>query len=75
VYFLLDLLNELDLSDVLGPAEARDPLGEKGFDSRRMTMLLSTHTAGYAEAPAAEHAELNSTAETAVAKEERPGTT
>ena len=40
VYFLLDLVNELDLSAILGPAEAKDPRGEKGFDPRMMTMLL-----------------------------------
>lgn len=40
VYFLLDLVNELDLSQILGPAEAKDPRGEKGFDPRMMTMLL-----------------------------------
>jgi transposase len=40
VYFLLDLVDELDLSQILGPAEAKDPRGEKGFDPRMMTMLL-----------------------------------
>jgi transposase len=40
VYFLLDLVNELDLSQVLIPAQAKDPRGEKGFDPRMMTMLL-----------------------------------
>jgi hypothetical protein len=34
VYFLLDLLDELDLSEVLIPAQAKDPRGEKGFDPR-----------------------------------------
>jgi transposase len=40
VYFLLDLVDELDLSQVLIPAQAKDPRGEKGFDPRMMTMLL-----------------------------------
>ena len=40
VYFLLDLVAELDLSQVLIPAQAKDPRGEKGFDPRMMTMLL-----------------------------------
>jgi transposase len=40
VYFLLDLIDELDLSAILIPAKAKDPRGEKGFDPRMMTMLL-----------------------------------
>jgi transposase len=40
VYFLLDLVDELDLSEILIPALAKDPRGEKGFDPRMMTMLL-----------------------------------
>jgi hypothetical protein len=40
VYFLLDLVNELNLSAILGSAEAKDPRGEKGFDPRMMTLLL-----------------------------------
>ena len=40
VYFLLDLVDELDLSEILTPAQAKDPRGEKGFDPRMMTMLL-----------------------------------
>ena len=40
VYFLLDLVNELDLSQILIPAQAKDPRGEKGFDPRMMTLLL-----------------------------------
>ena len=40
VYFLLDLVEELDLSAILIPAQAKDPRGEKGFDPRMMTMLL-----------------------------------
>jgi hypothetical protein len=38
--FLLDLIDELDLSAILIPAQAKDPRGEKGFDPRMMTMLL-----------------------------------
>ena len=34
VYFLLDLVDVLDLSPILGPAEAKDPRGEKGYDPR-----------------------------------------
>ncbi len=41
VYFLLDLVDELDLSQVLIPAQAKDPRGEKGFDPRMMTMLAA----------------------------------
>jgi transposase len=40
VYFLLDLVDELDLSEILIPAQAKDPRGEKGFDPRMMTLLL-----------------------------------
>ncbi len=40
VYVLLDLVDELDLSEILIPAQAKDPRGEKGFDPRMMTMLL-----------------------------------
>ena len=40
MYFLLDLVDELDLSQVLIPAQSKDPRGEKGFDPRMMTMLL-----------------------------------
>jgi transposase len=40
VYFLLDLVDELDLSAILIPAQSKDPRGEKGFDPRMMTMLL-----------------------------------
>ena len=32
VYFLLDLVEELDLSEILIPAQAKDPRGEKGYD-------------------------------------------
>jgi hypothetical protein len=34
VYFLLDLVDELDLAAILTPARAKDPRGEKGFDPR-----------------------------------------
>jgi hypothetical protein len=34
VYFLLDLVKELDLSEILIPGHAKDPRGEKGFDPR-----------------------------------------
>jgi transposase len=40
VYCLLDQVDELDLSQVLIPAQAKDPRDEKGFDPRMMTMLL-----------------------------------
>jgi len=40
VYFLLDLVEELDLSEILIPAQAKDPRGEKGYDPQMMTMLL-----------------------------------
>jgi transposase len=40
VYFLLDLIDELDLSEILIPALSKDPRGEKGFDPRMMTVLL-----------------------------------
>jgi len=40
VYFLLDLVDELDLSAILIPAMSKDPRGEKGFDPRMMTLLL-----------------------------------
>ena len=40
VYFLLDLAEELDLSEILIPAPAKDPRGEKGYDPRMLTLLL-----------------------------------
>ena len=40
VFFLLDPVDELDLSENLIPAQAKDPRGEKGFDPRMLTMLL-----------------------------------
>ncbi len=40
VYFLLDLVHELDLSAIVIPAQGKDPRGEKGFDPRMMTLLL-----------------------------------
>ena len=33
-------MDELDLSAILIPAQAKDPRGEKGFDPRMLTMLL-----------------------------------
>jgi hypothetical protein len=45
VYFLLDLVDELDLSEMLIPALAKDPRGEKGFDPRMLTSCCSTPTA------------------------------
>jgi transposase len=40
VYLLFDLVVELDLSAILIPAQSKDPLREKGFDPRMMTLLL-----------------------------------
>jgi transposase len=40
VYFLIDLVEELDLSEILIPAQAKDPRGEKGYDPRMLTLLL-----------------------------------
>ncbi len=40
LYNMLYLVDELDLSEVLIPAQAKDPRGEKGLDPRMMTMLL-----------------------------------
>jgi len=40
VYFLLVLVDELDLSAILIPAQSKDPRGERGFDPRMMTLLL-----------------------------------
>jgi transposase len=40
VYFLLDLVDVLNLSAIVIPAQAKDPRGEKGFDPRMMTLLL-----------------------------------
>jgi hypothetical protein len=40
VYFLLDLVDELDLSAIVTPAQSKDLRGEKGFDPRMMTLLL-----------------------------------
>ena len=34
VYFLLDLVDELDLSAILIPAQSQDPHGENGFEPR-----------------------------------------
>jgi len=46
VYFLLDLVDELDLAAILIPAQAKDPRGKKGFDPRMMTMLLYAYCVG-----------------------------
>jgi transposase len=47
VYFLLDLVDELDLSAIVIPAQSKDPRGEKGFDPRMLTLLLLyTYCAG-----------------------------
>jgi transposase len=40
VYFLLDLVDVLDLSAIVIAAQAKDPRGEKGFDPRMLTLLL-----------------------------------
>jgi transposase len=40
VYLLLDLVDELDLSEILIPAQAKDPRGEKRFDPRMLLLLL-----------------------------------
>jgi hypothetical protein len=37
VFFLLDLVDELDLSQILFSAQAKDSRGEKGFDPRMET--------------------------------------
>lgn len=39
--FLLDPLGEVDLTEILIPAQARDPRAEQGIDPRMMTMLLA----------------------------------
>jgi len=40
VDFLLDLMEELDLSEIWIPAQAKDPRDEKGYDLRMLTLLL-----------------------------------
>ena len=47
VYFLLDLVDELDLSAIFIPSQAKYPKGEKGltracakYSAQRLTMLL-----------------------------------
>ena len=40
MYLLLDLIDELDLSEILIPAQTKDPRGEKGFDPRMLEMLI-----------------------------------
>ena len=37
-----DLVDELDLSTVLIPAQSKDPRGEKGFDPRMMTLAATS---------------------------------
>jgi hypothetical protein len=48
VYFLLNLVDELDLSQILIPAAAKDSGGEKGFDPRMLTLLLYAYCVGIA---------------------------
>ena len=38
--FALDLVDELDLSAIVIPAQSKDPRGEKGYDPRMLTLLL-----------------------------------
>jgi transposase len=38
--FLLDLVDELDLSAIVIPSQSKDPRGEKGFDPRMLPLLL-----------------------------------
>jgi hypothetical protein len=40
VYYHLVLVDELDLSEALIPAQAKDPRGEMGVDPRMMSMQL-----------------------------------
>jgi len=40
VYILLDLVDELHLSEILIPAQADDPLGASGYDPRMLTVVL-----------------------------------
>ena len=40
VYFLLDLVDELDLSSIHAKYQAKDPRGWKPYDPRMMTLLL-----------------------------------
>lgn len=40
VYFLLDLVEQLDLSAIEAPIQAKDPRGEKPYDPRMMVTLL-----------------------------------
>jgi transposase len=49
VYFLLDLIDVLDLSAIVIPAQSKDPCGEKGFDpSKIMLVFLYAYCAGVA---------------------------
>jgi IS5 family transposase len=40
LYFLLDLVEELDLSEILTPAQAKDPRGKKVYDPLMLSILL-----------------------------------
>ena len=40
VFFLLDLVDELDLSAIVIPSQSKDPRGEGGFDPWIITLLL-----------------------------------
>jgi transposase len=39
-YFILDLVEDLDLAEIEGPMQRKDPRGEKSFAPRMMTALL-----------------------------------
>lgn len=39
-YFILDLVEDLDLGEIEGPMQRKDPRGEKSFAPRMMTALL-----------------------------------
>jgi hypothetical protein len=41
VYFLLDLVDELDLSAIVIPAQNKDPRGEKGIDPRDVDVVTA----------------------------------
>jgi hypothetical protein len=43
VYFLLDLVDELDLSQVLIPAQSKDPRGESSRSSQGMNWVSLIH--------------------------------
>ncbi len=57
VYFLLDLVDELDLSQILIPAQATEPRGEQGFDPRMLSLLvLYPYCVGIISSPKIERA-------------------